>query len=118
MRIAVAVLALVVALLIGGVIGSAIWGGSNQGPTTFKGSYGTVKIQDSFTAKVTFVNGKNGVALQPLNGGRRVITEYAEIPGTTKPKLGEVVRAVIMTVLNPNGNGYQMATLWSKQPPG
>lgn len=116
-KVWLAVTAVIVALLVGGVIGWAVWGGSNQGPTTFKGSYGTVQIQDSYPAKITFVNGNDGVALQRLNGGRPLATVYAVIPGTIKPKVGEVVNAVIMTVLNPNGSGYQMATLWPKKTP-
>lgn len=110
-------LALIAALVIGGVIGWAIWGGSNTGPTTMKGSYGTVKVQDAYVAKITFVNGSDGVGLRPLSGGRPIAVVYATVPGTIKPKVGKVVNAVIMTVVNPNGNGYQMATLWPKSAP-
>jgi ABC-type branched-subunit amino acid transport system permease subunit len=110
--------AVLVALVLGLLLGFSIWGGANHGPTTLTASNGTVEIQHSYAAKITFVNGNDGVALQPLTGGRPFATVYATVPGTITPKVGEVVNAVIMTVLNPDGSGYQMATLWPTDSPG
>lgn len=110
-------IATVVALVVGGVIGWAIFGGSDR---TLTGPYGSVQVQDAYNAKVVFLNsGRDAGCLQPLNGEKKLCTAFALLPGAPRLVRGGIVHAVVMTVLHPNGNGYGLALLWPSQvPPG
>lgn len=107
--------AVVIAMVIGVLIGALFVGGTNR---SFTGSYGSVQILDTYRAKVTFVNGNNAGCLLPVGSqGHGKCYVFEEVPGLKPPKLGDLVNAVIMQVETPDGNGYQLATLWPKNAP-